>query len=98
MKDNKLFSIEDPEEESDQKIRDIKESKFRNKEDLTEEEILDDVQRQYKGRRRNLYPNSLGVTGQAFNTGKIVYSNNIAEMKDFLDCIDNVSGTVQRVR
>ena len=95
--DNNLFSIEEHEEEEDKEILKVREAKEKNHEELTEEEKLEDVERQYRRRSRHLYPNSLGLTGQAFQTGEIVYSNNMSLMKHFLASIDNVSGTVERV-
>ena len=61
--DNNLFSIEEHEEEEDREILRIREAREKNHEELTEEEKLEDVERQYRRRSRHLYPNSLGLTG-----------------------------------
>ena len=96
-RDNNLFSIEEHEEDEDKEILKIREERKKNNELLTEEEKLDDVERQYRKRSRHLYPSALGLTGQAFQSGEIVWSNNINQMKHFLASVDNVSGTVKRV-
>jgi len=43
--------------------------KIKRGEKLTEKERLLDVERQYREKAMCRYPNSLGVTGQVFQTG-----------------------------
>jgi hypothetical protein len=44
-------------------------------EQLTDKEKFLDVERQYKERSMQIYPNTLGITGQVFRTGQYTISN-----------------------
>ena len=45
-----------------------------------------------------MYPSTLGITGEVFKTGKIVYTNNMKSLSVFLPSIDNLSNNVEDVR
>ena len=66
--------------------------------ELTKEEKMEDAERQLKRRSNRIYPNSLGVTGEVFRTGKLVYANEIKKLQSFLPSIDNLSSNVKDVR
>ena len=55
------------------------------------------MQRQYRRRSKHVYPNSLGVTGQAFMTGEIIICNKMSKLSNFLPSIDNLSRNVKDV-
>lgn len=64
---------------------------------FTGPELLADVERQYKKRTKHLFPNSLGITGEVFHSGKICVVNKIATKHNFLSHIDNQSQKVKDV-
>lgn len=47
---------------------------------------------------KNLFPNSLGVTGEVFKSQQIVYSNNIKYLSRYVAGLDNLSKFVKDVR
>ena len=93
-----LFSIEDAEEEGDKEIIKVSKERARKNEHLTREEAIKDAARQYRKRSMHVYPNSLGVTGQAFHTGEIIYANKMRNLTDFLPSIDNLTPNVKDVQ
>ena len=56
-----------------------------------------DAQRQFRRRGKQVYPNSLGITGQAFQTGKVIYTNKVERMNGFLPSIDNLTTNITDV-
>jgi len=64
---------------------------------MTAQEALRDAERQYRRRSKHIYPNSLGVTGQVYLTGEIVYENKITKLANFLPSIDNLTTNVKDV-
>ena len=59
---------------------------------------MEDIERQYRKRGEQLkFPNSIGLTGQAFQSGEIVYSNNMGLTKNFQPFIDNFESSVEVV-
>ena len=97
IKDNNLFSIDNSIDEDDVHIMKVLEDKEKNNEELTEEEKIMLAERQHKKRTQPKFPNNLGVTGEAFNTGKIVTVNKVALKNNFLPSIDNLSHNVKEV-
>ena len=73
----------------------MKEEKQKRGEELTEEEKSYDFGRQLRPREMNIYPNSLGLTGKAFHSGKVIRSNNVAQNHTYLPSIDNISDNVK---
>ena len=51
-----------------------------------------------KRRSTRIYPNTLGVTGEVFKAGKLVYANEMKKLQSFLPSIDNLSTNVKDVR
>jgi hypothetical protein len=45
-----------------------------------------------------MYPNTLGVTGEVFKTGQLVYANDMKKLPSFQPSIDNLSTNVKDVR
>ena len=89
---NNLFSIEQDEAEGEGELKRQKLSQT-----LTPENEMADAQRQFRRRGKQVYPNSLGITGQAFQTGEIIYSNRVERMNGFLPSIDNLTTNITDV-
>jgi hypothetical protein len=45
-----------------------------------------------------MYPNTLGITGEVFKTGQLVYANDMKKLPSFQPSIDNLSTNVKDVR
>ena len=45
-----------------------------------------------------MYPNTLGITGEVFKTGELVYANDMKKLPSFQPSIDNLSTNVKDVR
>jgi hypothetical protein len=91
IKTDALFAISDQYDESDLKNMKSFDEKIKKGEKLTENEKLLDIERQYKAKTYHMYPNSLGITGQVFLTGKHVLNNNVDDSSNFLPSVDNLS-------
>ena len=50
-----------------------------------------------KRRARQVYPSTVGVTGEVFQTGRIVYANNMKDLPSFIQSIDNLTVSVKHV-
>ena len=88
-----MFSIEQDEAEGE---GELKRQKLNQK--LAPENATADAQRQFRRRGKQVYPNSLGITGQVFQTGEIIYTNKIERMNGFLSSIDNLTENITDVR
>jgi hypothetical protein len=44
------------------------------------------------------YPTTLGVTGEAFRTGKVIYADKIKTLGSFLSSVDNLALDIKDVR
>ena len=65
-----LFSVDSQEFEEDGEIVKQKELRKKKNEELTHDEKLQDVERQYRKRGERLkFPHSIGMTGQAYHSG-----------------------------
>ena len=87
-----LFTIEQDELEGDSKIIETK-----SKRKLTDTEQVQDAERQYRQRSKCIYPNSMGITGKAFSSGKVIHSNKVANLAGFIPSIDNLTSNVKDV-
>lgn len=75
----------------------LKEEKQRLMQGMTQQEAVRDAERQYRKRSKHVYPNSLGVTGQAYHQGQVIYCNKMAKLTGFLPSIDNLTTNVKDV-
>lgn len=93
-----LFCIEQSfTDEQLQEIESIRQKKNRG-ELLTEEEQMKDFERQLKAGDKRSYPTTLGVTGEAFRTGKVIYADKIKTLGSFLSSVDNLALDIKDVR
>jgi hypothetical protein len=65
---------------------------------LTKEERLLDFERQMKRRNKCVYPATLGLTGRVFQTGKLVFANDMKQAQGYIPSIDNLSSNVKDVQ
>ena len=89
---NNLFSIEQDEAEGEGELK-----RQKLNQTLSSENAMADAQRQFRRRGKQVYPNSLGITGQAFQTGEVIYTNRVEKMNGFLPSIDNLTTNVTEV-
>ena len=62
-----------------------------------EEEKINNLEQKHRRRGRSVFPNSLGVTGRAFRTRQIIYSNQMDKLTDFLPSVDNQANHIKDV-
>ena len=89
QQDDYLFAYEDQQSDYDDLMRKMIEGKIKKGEKLTEAELKEDFQRQYKRRTWNKFSNSIGVTGQVFHTGEIIRENHMERLSNYTPSIDN---------
>jgi|688.fasta_scaffold2118176_1 hypothetical protein len=51
--------------------------------ELSKEERMADAERQLKRRSTRMYPSTLGITGEVFKTGQLVYANDMKKLPSF---------------
>jgi hypothetical protein len=96
-KTDNLFTISDTFDEADLRVIKEYEEKLKRGELLSEEEKIIDFERQFREKAMHIYPNTLGVTGQVFQSGKYVVNNAVSQMTNFLPSVDNLSSNVKDV-
>ena len=57
-----------------------------------------DFERQLNQGETRSYPTTLGVSGEAFRTGKVIYADRIKTLGSYLSSIDNLALNVKDVR
>lgn len=97
-KDNTLFTIEQTFDDDEEALMKQCQEKKDKKMLLTKEERLLDFERQMKRRNRCVYPTTLGLTGRVFQTGKLVFANDMKQAGGYIPSIDNLSSNVKDVQ
>jgi hypothetical protein len=95
--DDSLFQIQLIKGEEDHPSLWLRKNRERKGEELTFGERKDEVERQYRVRNAQKYPNTLGVTGEVFHSGKMIWTNKVSELGNYVPSIDNMSADVKDV-
>lgn len=93
-----LFCMEQVYTEEQQNEIDLVREKKNKGQALSPDEILKDFERQLKPGDKRTYPTTLGATGEAFRNHKVIFTNEIRMLTNFLPSIDNLSADIKDVR
>ena len=60
---------------------------------LTKDERIRDLQRQLKPGTKYLFPSTAGITGEVFKSHTVQATNQMKQLKNFVNSVDNISRT-----